>query len=357
MGCVAQQAGESLLKRFGCIDFVIGTDSLHMLAQTIDDIKAGKRVCELSWQDNKSFSIAPFARAASVSGSLTIMKGCNNFCSYCIVPYVRGREVSRSEAEIISEAQRLIESGARELTLLGQNVNSYQHGETRFPALLSKVAQLNGLKRLRFVTAHPKDFNIDTVKVMAEHPNIAPLVHLPLQAGSDAVLTRMNRHYTLAQYLDKLDSALAMLPKLRFSSDFIVGFPGETESDFEKTLEAIRYARYESLFAFKYSVRAGTKAEQYANDVPEAEKARRLEEIHRLTDELAAEQYADSVGKSMLVLVDGASKRDEAVFTGRTVYGKIVNFTADAGLQPQAGDEVAVTITEVKQNSLFGKVV
>ena len=279
------------------------------------------------------------------------MKGCNNFCSYCIVTYVRGREASRSEAEIFAEVKRLTESGTKEIILLGQNVNSYGNGT--FPALLDRVAQINGISRLRFVTSHPKDFSTALVEIMAKHENICPFIHLPLQSGSNEVLKRMNRHYTWEHYYDNIQNAQEIIPQLRFSSDFIVGFPGETEADFEKTLEAIRTVRYESLFAFNYSVRPGTHAEKFEDNIPSAEKSRRLDELLRLQSAISQEDHRDDPGKTIKVMVEGVSKRDEKAFSGRTVYSRSVNFLSTKPLD--VGDEIEVTITEAKPNSLFGK--
>ncbi|GAB7140145.1 tRNA (N6-isopentenyl adenosine(37)-C2)-methylthiotransferase MiaB [Deferribacterales bacterium RsTz2092] len=355
MGCVAQQVGAQLLRKYPQVDFALGTDNLPMLDYALTRALSGERTSSLD-VDATSFNVAPFKRRINVSVSISIMKGCNNFCSYCIVPYTRGREISRNVGEILAEAKALVHNGAKEITLLGQNVNSYGAGSSSsvdFPALLGQVAQIEGVVRLRFVTSHPKDFSEKLVHTIAGHDNICPLVHLPLQSGSDSVLKRMNRGYTWNQYLDKVQTALEFFPKLRFASDFIVGFPSETDEDFEATLAAVEQMKYESIFAFKYSSRPGTKANELDDNVPASVKSERLARLLKLQDSIASERYSALLGVCAKVLVEGVSKQDVSTMSGRTIYGRIVNFETTRAVN--VGEEVEVVLTEVKKNTLFGR--
>ena len=354
-GCVAQQEGENLLKSFSQLDFVIGTDAVERLGDIVEVVNMGERVCDTRVNDG-GLNIPRFVREGGISAYLTIMKGCDNFCSYCIVPYVRGREKSRPVGEIIDEAKMLTASGVKEITLLGQNVNSY--GKTleesvSFTQLLNMVQDVQGLERLRFVTSHPKDFSAELADAMAEMPSVCEYLHLPLQAGSDDVLKRMNRGYTYGKYRDKVFSAKEKIDGLALSSDFIVGFPGETEADFIRTIDAVKEIGYESIFAFKYSVRPGTKACDLEDNVPDAEKTRRLEELLRVQKEVSsavAERYVGTVAE---VMIEGISKRDEKELSGRNRQNRIVNFVPSEQHRP--GDIVNVQIQQAKPNSLFGK--
>ena len=355
MGCVAQQEGRTILEHFPCVDFVLGTDAAATLGEVLTSVSKGERIADTAFSED-GFSLLPFERQKSLQAYVSIMKGCNNFCSYCIVPYVRGREKSRGTEEVKSEIRRLIDSGTKEITLLGQNVNSYGTGLSDgkdFPTLLAEIAKIPGLLRLRFVTSHPKDFSDELVAIMAKHKNICPYIHLPLQSGSDAVLNRMKRGYTASAYFEKIEAARKIIPNLAFSSDFILGFPGETDEDFEKTCEALKRVRYESIFAFNYSVRPGTKAAELKDDVPKSVKTARLERLIALQEEISSAHYNVLIGQKLSVLVEGISKRDALVYTGRTLTGRIMNFTA--ALPPETGREVEVILTEAKRNTLFGK--
>jgi tRNA-2-methylthio-N6-dimethylallyladenosine synthase len=349
MGCVAQQMGQAFLKRFSNVDFVLGTDRLSRLPEVLELISAGERIADIDTLKSE-FSISPFKHKRGISSSVTVMKGCDNFCSYCIVPYVRGRETSRSPIEILDEIKNLTDMGVRDITLLGQNVNSYS--SLPFAELLSRAAQVEGVLRLRFMTSHPKDLSMDIVHAMAEHKNICRYIHLPLQSGSNRILELMNRRYTWEGYYDKILQAKAIIPELIFSSDFIVGFPGESEADFEDTLSAVRTMRYESIYAFNYSVRPGTAAEKLADDLPLVDKTARLNRLQTLQEELSLERYNAMLGKSVSVLVEGVSKRDDGAYTGRTVHSRIMNFTSETPVE--VGTEIDVEITEVKRNTLYG---
>ena len=353
-GCVAQQEGNKFLDNYDCVDFVFGTDAISSLYDIYDMVENGQRVCNTDFNDDK-LSIPVFNREKTISAFVTIMKGCDNFCSYCIVPYVRGREKSRNPQEIIDEINNLIEQGIKEVTLLGQNVNSYgKNLETflNFPELLKIVSDIQGLERLRFVTSHPKDFSDELIEVIKNTDKICEYLHLPLQSGSNSILKKMNRKYTYEEYRDKVLKAKSEINNPAFSSDFIVGFPGETDEDFEKTLDAIKEIRYETIFAFKYSTRPGTKAENFKDDVPENIKTERLNELLKVQNEISAELLKSYEGKKLEVLVEGTSKKDDKVFTGRSRQNRVVNFESDVILSP--GSVVKVLISESKKNSLYG---
>ena len=353
-GCVAQQEGENLLKSNKDIDFVVGTDGLHRLEEVIAHVEAGERLSDTQVNDG-GLQIDIFSRPVEVSSFVTIMKGCDNFCSYCIVPYVRGREKSRSEAEIMEEVRYLADGGAKEITLLGQNVNSYGttiSGGLDFPGLLNKVSDVEGIKRVRFVTSHPKDFSDGLIEVMRDNPKICEYLHLPLQAGSSSVLKRMNRKYTYEHYFERVMKAKEMIPGLALSSDFIVGFPGETDEDFQATLKAIEDIKYDMIFAFNYSTRPGTKAENFEDDVPMDTKKMRLTKLLDLQKSIIAVKSEEYRDKIVEVMVEGSAKRDENQYSGRNRQNRVVNFTSDTILS--SGDFVNVKITEPRPNSLVG---
>lgn len=350
-GCVAQQEGENLLKSNKDIDFVVGTDGLFRLEEVIAHVEAGERLADTQVSGG-GLEIDVFKREISVSSFVTIMKGCDNFCSYCIVPYVRGREKSRSTAEILEEVKYLADGGAKEITLLGQNVNSFSGSGEDFPELLNMVSGVEGIKRVRFVTSHPKDFSDGLIDVMRSNDKVCEYLHLPLQAGSDSVLKRMNRKYTYEHYRERVMKAKEMIPGLALSSDFIVGFPGETDEDFQATMKALSEIRYESIFAFNYSTRPGTKAENFEDDVPANTKKMRLaqllDEQKRIMAEIS-ESYRDKVVE---VMVEGLSKKGGNQYSGRSRQNRVVNFTSDTILS--SGDFVDVKITEPRPNSLLG---
>ena len=353
-GCVAQQEGNKFLDNYDYVDFVFGTDAIPALYDIYDMVENGQRVCNVNFNEDK-LSIPVFNREKTISAFVTIMKGCDNFCSYCIVPYVRGREKSRKPEEIIDEINNLIKQGVKEVTLLGQNVNSYgKNLETfvSFPELLKIVSDIRGLERLRFVTSHPKDFSDELIEVIKNTDKICEYLHLPLQSGSNSILKKMNRRYTFEDYREKILKAKSEVKDLALSSDFIVGFPGETDEDFEKTLDAIKEIRYETIFAFKYSTRPGTKAENFEDNVPENVKTERLNELLRVQNEISSELLKSYVGKKLEVLVEGTSKKDDKVFTGRSRQNRVVNFESDVILSP--GSVVKVLISESKKNSLYG---
>jgi len=353
-GCVAQQEGEDILKSNKFIDFVVGTDGLDRFEDVIACVENGERLADTQVNDGK-LHIDTFQRRVAPSSFVTIMKGCDNFCTYCIVPYVRGREKSRSELEIIDEVKYLVDNGAKEITLLGQNVNSYGSGldvGLSFPELINRVSDVDGVRRLRFVTSHPKDFSDELIEVIRDNDKVCEYLHLPLQAGSDSVLKKMNRKYSYEHYRERVLKAKEMIPDLALSSDFIVGFPGESDDDFEATLQAIRDIKYDMIFAFNYSVRPGTKSESFEDDVPLGVKKMRLTRLLDLQKEIMISNAKAYEGKVVEVMVEGSGKRDESQFSGRNRQNKVVNFSSSKLLE--AGEFVNVRIDEARPNSLLG---
>ncbi|MDK2791679.1 MAG: tRNA-2-methylthio-N6-dimethylallyladenosine synthase [Deferribacteres bacterium] len=353
-GCVAQQEGEKFLDNFKDVSFVFGTDAIGRLYEIIDLVQKGQRVCDTSTNEGE-ISIPSFSRETSVSAFVTIMKGCDNFCSYCIVPYVRGREKSRKAEEIIREINYLVENGVREITLLGQNVNSYGKNldeNINFPKLLYMVNDIKEVKRIRFVTSHPKDFSDELIEAMIENEKVMPYLHLPLQAGSDNILKKMNRKYSYGEYLEKVAKAKERIPGLALSSDFIVGFPGETDADFEDTLRAIEEIEYETIFAFKYSPRPKTKAFNLEDNIPDDIKSSRLDALLKKQEKITRKLMKKYLGQICEVLVEGMSKKDDSIYSGRNPQNRIVNFKSDKNIK--TGDLVSVKIMEAKKNSLFG---
>jgi tRNA-2-methylthio-N6-dimethylallyladenosine synthase len=288
-------------------------------------------------------------------GFVNIMYGCNNFCSYCVVPYTRGREQSRPAEEILAEIGQMAREGYKEVTLLGQNVNSYGNDlevDKSFAELLEDIAQIQGIRRIRFMTSHPKDISHGLIDVMAKHENICKQLHLPVQAGSDQVLKKMNRKYTSAAYLDMLNYAKKQIPDLTISTDLIVGFPGETEADFQKTLDLVKDADYDFAFTYLYSSREGTPAAKDPNQVPDHVKHERFDRLQEVLQPIFARKNEALVGASLEVLVEGVSKTRKDVLNGRTDGNKLVHFTGHPDL---IGQIVKVRISEAKTFVLFGE--
>lgn len=355
-GCVAQQEGEALLERFPQVDIVLGTRQVPRIAELVAYVReSGERIAAVDLDQAGPLRTLPADAYFSgrVLGSITIMQGCNNFCSYCIVPYVRGREESRSPAEIVSEAEHLLEQGVREITLLGQNVNSYRWGENRggpadFPALLRRLNDLPGLARLRFTTSHPKDLSDGLIQCFRELDRLCGHIHLPFQAGSNRILRRMNRKYTREHYLDRIRLLREARPDVAVTADVMVGFPGETREDFGETLDLIRTVRFDSLYSFKYSDRKGTAAATFEDKVDEHEKAARLRVLQSLQNTITLEKNQALEGCELEVLVDGTSKKGGQL-TGRTECNRVVNFSC--GLC-SIGDIVKVHISKGYAHSL-----
>lgn len=359
-GCMTAQEHrrEELKKSYPYVDFVFGTTVLHRFPALLwEKLSTGKRLfCEEDeFEHPQMVEGMPIHRDSDYRAWVSIMYGCNNFCSYCIVPYVRGRERSRDKDEIMAEFRDLVDRGYRDITLLGQNVNSYNKGSADhydFAALLRELDAVKGDYVLRFMTSHPKDATVALMDVMAEGHHIARHFHLPMQSGSDAVLKRMNRHYDTAHYLSVVDGLRARMPDITLTSDIIVGFPGETEQDFEATLDMLRRVRFDMLFSFIYSPRPGTPAAAMAEQVPDKVKNERFDRLLALQNEIAQEKNAAMVGSTVRVLCDGVSKNNADVYSGRTEGNKIVFFAGEAS---DTGRFVRVRIDRAEPFALYGE--
>jgi tRNA-2-methylthio-N6-dimethylallyladenosine synthase len=355
-GCVAQQEGEALLQRFSWLDLVFGTHNLHLLTDLVLAAEQGQRRCETSFIENgQRLDLFPAIEGrARVSSYVTVIQGCDNFCSYCIVPHVRGREVSRRSSEIIQEVEQLAAAGVREIELLGQNVNSYglkSADEVSFSELIRLVSEIDGIRRIRFTTSHPKDMSDDLIACFGKIPKLCGQIHLPAQSGSDAVLTRMNRGYSREGYLNRIRGLKAVRPGISITGDMIVGFPGETEADFEETLSLMEEVRYIDLFSFAYSPRPGTAAAEYPDDITREVKQRRLERLQGLQKAITLEIGRSYLGSLQTVLVEGEGKRPGQV-SGKADGGRTVNFI---GSKELIGSLVDVRIIQAYQNSLLGE--
>lgn len=353
-GCVAQQEGDKFLKNNKVVNFVMGTDAVSHIDDIIDRALKGERFADTE-VDGSSFSISSFDRKDKIAANVTIMKGCNNFCSYCIVPYVRGREVSRTPEEIINEVKSLVSKGVKEVCLLGQNVNSYGRNLSEkidFPDLLSLVNKVEGLERIRFVTSHPKDFSDKMIYAMAENDKVCRYLHLPLQSGSNQILKAMNRRYTYEEYKEKILKAREVMPDIEFSSDFIVGFPNETDEDFNATLNAVKEIGYDRIFAFNYSKRPGTKAFDMEDNVPSEVKSERLNSLFELQDSLYDKKLPLLTGIKTEVLITDINEDKEFPYYGLNMYNRKVAFSSDKSLN--YGDTVNVLIQNARRNCLYG---
>ena len=350
-GCMIQEPGmaERILKQYPFVDLAFGTANLHRFPSLLEHVlTAGERVVSVEGEDLIAESV-PVRRLRGDAAYLTIMYGCDNFCSYCIVPYVRGRERSRRMADILSEAEALRDSGVKEIMLLGQNVNSYcGEGGESFPALLRAVNSL-GIERIRFMTSHPKDLSDDLVAAMAECGHVLPQFHLPVQAGNDEILRRMNRHYTRAEYLDKVRRLREAVPGIGLTTDIIVGFPGETEAQFADTLSLVEEVGYDSAFTFIYSPRTGTAAAKMPDQVPAEVATERIQRLIALQEKRQREQMARFVGQEERVLVEGLSRRSSRQVSGKGGHGISVTFP---GSEQDIGQIIPVRITGLKNNTL-----
>lgn len=361
VGCVAQQEGQKILQRMPYVDLVLGPQNIYNLPALLDDVICDrKRIVAID--QSPSFVIPPFlpemGRGPSHKRFVTIMQGCNNFCTYCVVPFTRGREVSRKFTDIVSEARLLTEQGVKEITLLGQNVNSYgrdQKGNQihTFSELLRVVAKLDGLERLRFTTSNPKDLTAELMQTFSDLPILCSHFHLPVQSGSDRILKRMNRNYTRDHYLTLVDELRANRPGIAITTDIIVGFPGETEEDFEATFELINEVRYHGAFSFKYSDRPQAKSVDFENKIPEEVKAERLARLQKRIDEIVVERNREYLDRQELVMVESEQANQRGQWHGRTYSNHIVHFDSPGPLVP--GQMVDVLITEACQHSLRGR--
>ena len=355
-GCMMQEPAmlEKIKKSYNYTDIVFGTHTLHKFEEDLKKVlKNGKKVRDVIDIDGEVIEDLPIKRNDNFKASVTIMYGCNNFCSYCIVPYVRGRERSREPEKILEEVEMLAKEGYKEITLLGQNVNSYNGRENyKFANLLNDVCKIDGIERVRFISPHPKDFTDDVIEAIANNPKIARVLHLPLQSGSSAVLKKMNRKYTKEQYLELVDKIKTRIPDVVLSTDIIVGFPGETEEDFEDTLDVVGKVNYEQVFMFIYSRREGTVADKMENQIPEEIKHKRFDRLKELFDSRVSGNNQKYIGTTQKILVDGYSKNDKETLTGRTDTNKVVNFKGNEEL---IGKMINIKITEEHKWYLTGE--
>ncbi len=357
-GCMSQEQHiiEKINNSYSQVDIIFGTHNLYKFPEMLyKKITEKKKIIDVWDIDGEVIEGLPIKRMDDKTALVTIMNGCNNFCSYCIVPYTRGRERSRSPESILKEIELLAKDGYKEIMLLGQNVNSYNGGENyNFANLLRDINKIDGIDIVRFMSPHPKDFKDDVIDAIASCEKVCKVIHLPLQAGSSNVLKLMNRRYTKEQYLELVRKIREKIPNATFTTDIIVGFPGETEEDFEETLDVISKVRFEQVFMFIYSVRKGTKAETMPNHVPDEIKSERFNRLKCLADKITEEENIKYIGTIQKVLVEGISKTNSEVLTGRTKSYKVVNFYGDKSL---IGKEVDIRITSQHIWYLKGEII
>ncbi len=358
-GCVAQQEGEKLLERIPYLDLVFGTRWISRLPGLVKTVeKEGRRLSQTQMEPTVAYRPSSSAfRSSPVKASVTIMQGCNNYCAYCVVPYVRGPEVSRPGREILHEVQALAAEGVKEVLLLGQNVNSFgRPGEEGlgFVHLLEGLEEVKGLERIRFTTSHPKDLSPALVRCFGRLSKLCEHLHLPFQAGSDQVLKRMNRRYTRDLYLERIASLRDQCPGIAITADALVGFPGETPADFEQTLELIQAVRFDDLFSFKYSDRPPARASRFPDKIPEAEKRRRLSELQEIQKKITLDRNLALEGSIQTLLMEGPSKKSDRQWMGRTRTNKIVN-VAISGIQ--IGTALSVKIDKGYAHSFQGTMI
>ena len=351
-GCVAQQEGETIFRRAPWVDLVMGPRNIARLGDVLEEARRDGRSVSLARDDDPIvFPSQTAARGAGPKAYVTVMEGCNKSCTYCIVPFTRGREVYRPAAEILAEVRDLVAAGFPEIELLGQNVNAYHAGTVDFAALLRMVDRIPGVRRLRFVTSHPGHLKRGIMEAMRAAPSVCNHLHLPAQSGSDRVLRAMQRGYTRARYMARIESLRTLIPDMAFSTDLIAGFPGETRAEFEETLTLVREVEYDQVYAFVFSPRPGTPAALVEDALPEEEKQARLRELLGLQETILARRNAALVGRTFEVLVDGTSRMDPGLLKGRTTCNRIVHF---ASATARTGDFVRVRIARAHAHSLSG---
>ncbi len=360
-GCVASQEGAAIIERAPYVDLVFGPQTLHRLPELIARRQRDQRSqVDISFPEIEKFDHLPPARVEGATAFVSIMEGCSKYCSYCVVPYTRGEEVSRPFDDVLTEVAGLAAQGVREVTLLGQNVNAYRGkmGDTAdiadFALLIEYVAEIPGIERIRYTTSHPNEFTPRLIETYARVPKLVSHLHLPVQHGSDRILMAMKRGYTAMEYKSTIRKLRAIRPQLALSSDFIVGFPGETEDDFQKMMKLIEDVGYDNSFSFIFSPRPGTPAAQLHDDTPHEVKLRRLQHLQATIEDNVRRISASRVGTVQKVLVEGPSRKDPTELSGRTECNRVVNFKAPPRL---AGQMVDITITEAYPHSLRGEVV
>jgi tRNA-2-methylthio-N6-dimethylallyladenosine synthase len=366
-GCIAQQSGGDLFRRFPHINFIFGPSNIDSLQRWINTInykspepeilnpKSEIRITDLGDNEEYYLKNLPMKREGRVKAWVSIMYGCDNFCAYCVVPYTRGMERSRPVRDILSETRKLAGEGYKEITLLGQNVNSYgkkSEEHIDFPDLLKALHEVKGIERIRFVTSHPRDFSRKLVSVLKDLPKVCEHLHLPIQSGSDRILNLMNRGYTYNKYKEKIGMLRDAIPDAAITTDIIAGFPGETEEDFQQTITALKEIEFDGVFAFKYSKRPDTKALELPGHIDEETKSMRLAHVLDLQDSITYKKNRTLEGKTFEILVEGISETDRDKLTGRTRTNKIVNYHGD---QDDTGTLVDILVLEAKRHSLFGE--
>jgi tRNA-2-methylthio-N6-dimethylallyladenosine synthase len=354
-GCVAQQEGSALMSRSSSVGFVLGPGQIGRLGEALRAVEQGGRPVLTGFEAEREHNFHTIFRKSSTRGMVTVVEGCNEFCTFCVVPYTRGREFSRSATEVVTEVRHLAATGLKEVELLGQTINAYRCPATGadFADLLSQIASIPGLARLRYITSHPRHFSQRLIDVLAAHPHVSRYLHLPFQAGSNEILERMHRRYTREEYLELVARLRRAVPEINLSTDVIVGFPGESEEHFEETLDLLREIRFGQVFAFAFSPRPRTPAARYDGQVAESAKKDRLHRLFALTDQISTELNQALVGANLPVLIDGDSRRDPDHWQGRGEDNRVVNF-AKSGRE-EIGDIVNVRITRAGAHSLSGE--
>ena len=354
LGCMAERLRKDLIEEKRIVDLVVGPDEYRRLPEFIDTAYAGEKGIGVKLSKTETYDdIIPY-REDGLSAWISVMRGCDKFCTFCVVPFTRGRERSRNLESVVEEVKRLSARGFKEVTLLGQNVNSYNDNGRDFADLLAACAVVDRSVRIRFTTSHPQDLSDKLLYTIAEHENLCNYIHLPVQSGSDRILELMNRSYTIEHYLNLITKARKIIPGVSFSTDIISGFPTETEEDHKMTLEVMKKVRYDGAYMFKYSPREGTKAYKMKDDVPDDVKGRRLSEIIDLQQKISYEINQQLIGTSEEVLVEGFSRKSEEFLAGRTGTNKVVIFPVKSGVK--TGDYVKVKINRATSATLFGEV-
>ncbi len=360
-GCVASQEGDAIIKRAPFVDVVFGPQTLHRLPELIARRRAlGRPQVDISFPEIEKFDHLPPARVEGVTAFVSIMEGCSKYCSFCVVPYTRGEEVSRPFEDVLVEIADLADQGVKEVTLLGQNVNAYlgamegSHEKADFALLLEYVAEIPGIERIRYTTSHPKEFSVRLTAAYEKIPKLVSHLHLPVQSGSDRILAAMKRGYTALEYKSIIRKLRQVRPDISLSSDFIVGFPGETEADFRATMKLIEDVGFDTSFSFVYSQRPGTPAADLPDDTAQAEKLSRLSELQKTIEANAMRISQNMVGTVQRVLVDGFSKKNNQVLSGRTDNNRVINFV---GAERLIGEMVDIRVLEALPHSLRGEVV
>jgi tRNA-2-methylthio-N6-dimethylallyladenosine synthase len=354
LGCMAERLRQKLLDQLKLVDLVVGPDEYRKLPSLVGAAFEGEKGIAVKLSKVENYDDIIPLRTDGVSAWVSVMRGCDKFCTFCVVPYTRGRERSRTLRGIVAEIEQLVARGFREVTLLGQNVNSYRDGDATFSDLLVAVSSIDPRLRVRFTTSHPQDMSDSLIRAIAEHDNLCPYIHLPVQSGSNRILELMNRTYTVEEYLSRVDTIKQRIPNVALSTDIIAGFPTETEEDHRATLDVLERVRYDGAFMFKYSPRENTKAWHMGDDVPDGVKSRRLNEIITLQRAISLELNRETIGRSYEVLVEGTSKKSDDRFMGRTDTNKTVIFPAG---EYAVGDYLRVKIYDANAATLFGHVV